>query len=76
MFFDFYTILLMVSGLVLIGMGIRLRSIGTGGRVLNILFGAAFLGYGGYLAFFFQGGTYRIFFYVFVLPVLLVVRAL
>ena len=39
MFFTIYTILLMVSGLMLTGMGVRLRNMGTGRRVLNILVG-------------------------------------
>jgi hypothetical protein len=36
--------------------------------------GAAFLGYGGYLCFTFQGGTYLIFFKAFIVPVLLIVQ--
>jgi len=75
-FFTIYTILLMVSGLMLTGMGVRLRNMGTGRRVLNILIGVAFLGYGFYLQFLFQGGAYHVFLYVFVLPVILAVRTL
>jgi len=45
-------------------------------RVLNVVFGLGFLGYGVYLAFFFTGGHYEIFFKAFILPVLLIVRSL
>jgi hypothetical protein len=74
-FFNIYTVLLMLSGLGLIGMGAGLRGIGMGRRVLNILIGVAFFGYGFYLQFLFPGGTYHVFIYVFVLPVILAVQA-
>ncbi|MEV6772327.1 hypothetical protein AB0N05_27215 [Nocardia sp. NPDC051030] len=42
-------------------------------RSLNGIFGAVYLGYAGYLAFLFDGGTYLIFYQAFILPVLMVV---
>jgi hypothetical protein len=46
-----------------------------GRRVVNGLIGAAFLGYGIYLAVFFDRGEYRIFFWVFILPLTLLADA-
>jgi hypothetical protein len=74
MFFNIYTILLMLSGVLLIVVGASVPGQGTGMRVLNILVGAAFFGYGFYLQFLFEGGSYRIFFYAFIAPILLLVR--
>ncbi len=66
--------------LLLIGTGIAMMlmtSIGRAGRglrLLNGLFGLGFFGYGFYLAFLFDGGSYVIFFKAFILPVVLVLR--
>lgn len=46
-----------------------------GRRVVNGLIGAAFLGYGIYLAVFFDRGEYRIFLWVFILPLTLLADA-
>ncbi|RKR87927.1 hypothetical protein BDK92_2230 [Micromonospora pisi] len=73
--FDAYTILLMVSGLLLVAVGAALSGQGVGARVLTVVVGLGFFGYGFYLEFLFEGGTYRIFFYAFIFPVLLTVRA-
>jgi hypothetical protein len=43
-------------------------------RVWNAVLGAGFTGYGLYLLLFFQSGHYVLFYYVFVLPVLMIVR--
>jgi len=72
--FHIYQLFLIVSGvvmLVLAGIGSR-RSPGL--RIWNGILGAAFLIYGLYLLLFFKGGHYFLFFYVFILPVLMVVR--
>jgi hypothetical protein len=74
MLFNIYTILLMLSGVLLIVVGASVPDQGTGMRVLNILVGAAFFGYGFYLQFLFEGGTYRVFLYAFIGPILLLVR--
>lgn len=74
MFFDIYTILLMVSGLGLILVGAAVPYQGAAMRVLNILVGAAFLAYGFYLQFLFTGTHYRVFLYAFIGPALLIAR--
>lgn len=72
--FDLYAWLLILSGFLLIIVGSALPKQTVASRVLNVLVGLAFLGYGCYLEFIFTGGTYRIFFYAFLVPILLVVR--
>jgi membrane-bound ClpP family serine protease len=74
MFFNVYTILLMLSGVLLIVVGASVPGQGTWMRILNILVGAAFLGYGFYLQFLFEGDSYRIFLYAFIGPILLIAR--
>jgi hypothetical protein len=74
MFFNIYTILLMVSGALLIVTGAIIRGQGVLMRVLNILIGIGFLGYGFYLQFLFEGDSYRVFFYAFIAPIFLLVR--
>lgn len=74
--FDFYWILLVISGILMLGIGFS----GFGGRskgvrALNIIFGAGFIGYGVYLGLFFTGGTYIIIFKAFLVPILLIVNA-
>jgi hypothetical protein len=66
----------MVSGVLLVVLGAAMGGQGAVSRVLNILVGLAFFGYGFYLEFLFQGGTYRVFFYAFVVPILLIVRTI
>jgi hypothetical protein len=48
------------------------RSVGS--RALSVVAGLAFLGYGVYLGFIFDGGSYMMFFQAFVLPALLIVN--
>ncbi|QLQ36783.1 hypothetical protein [Micromonospora robiginosa] len=59
----------------MVAVGVAIKEQGTGSRILNVVVGLAFFGYGFYLLFLFDGGDYRIFFYVFILPILLIVRA-
>lgn len=71
--FSTYVLLLVGSGIVMLAM------LGTGRgsrglRALNLLFGIGFVVYGCYLAFFFQGGSYVIFFKAFILPVVMVFK--
>ncbi len=75
MFFLIYTLLLLLGGIAMIAVGIAVKEQGKGSRILNVVIGLAFFGYGFYLLFLFDGDSYRIFFYVFVLPILLIVRA-
>jgi hypothetical protein len=73
--FQTYTVMLIVSGALLVVVGSAVPGLSAGMRVLNAAIGVAFAGYGLYLAFVFDGGTYHIFFYAFFLPVLLLVNA-
>jgi hypothetical protein len=75
MFFLIYDLLLLLGGIALVAIGIAIKEQGTGARILNVVIGLAFFAYGFYLMFLFEGGSYRIFFYVFILPILLIVRA-
>ena len=72
MFFTIYTILLMTGGVLLIVMGVAVPSQGALMRVLNIVVGALFFGYGFYLQFLFKSGTYNVYLYAFIGPVLLI----
>lgn len=73
--FLLYTLLLMLGGIAMIVIGLAIKEQGTGSRILNVVIGLAFFCYGFYLMFLFEGGSYRIFFYAFILPILLIVRA-
>ncbi|MEU1847499.1 hypothetical protein [Micromonospora sediminicola] len=75
MFFLIYTLLLLLGGIAMVALGIAVKEQGTGSRILNVVVGLAMFAYGFYLFFLFEGGRYQIFFYVFVLPILLAVRA-
>ncbi|MFI5836814.1 hypothetical protein ACIA5A_24345 [Micromonospora sp. NPDC051300] len=75
MFFLIYTLLLLLGGIAMVAVGVAIKEQGTGSRILNVVVGLAFFAYGFYLLFLFDGGDYRIFFYVFILPILLIVRA-
>ncbi|MEW2445222.1 hypothetical protein [Micromonospora marina] len=75
MFFLLYTLLLLLGGIAMVVVGAAVKEQGTGSRILNVVVGLAFFGYGFYLLFLHDGDSYRIFFYVFVLPILLIVRA-
>jgi len=48
----------------------------VGMRLLNGLFALGFLGYAVYLFFFFEGGEFRMFWYAFVLPLILIIQAI
>ncbi|WP_405165903.1 hypothetical protein OG203_12940 [Nocardia sp. NBC_01499] len=69
--FSWYVVLLLVSGVAMIALSFA-KSQGNVGQLLNAIFGTLFVGYGIYLAFIFDGGSYWMFFQAFILPVLLV----
>lgn len=73
--FSWYVVLLFVCGAAMVAMAL-VKSVdqSDGARILNGVLGAAFLGYGVYLNFIFQGETYWMFFQAFFLPALLVVN--
>jgi hypothetical protein len=67
---------LVVSGIIMLVLAAT--GFGSGGalaRVLNGLFGLGFLGYAVYLVFFDTSDTYRMFYYAFILPVLMLIQA-
>jgi predicted lipid-binding transport protein (Tim44 family) len=73
--FSWYVLLLCLSGIVMVVLGaINRGEQSAGSRALGVLAGLAFLGYGVYLGFIFDGGSYMMFFQAFILPVLLVVN--
>jgi hypothetical protein len=71
--FELYPPLLMFSGILLLVMAALPWQSG-GARVVSALFGVGFLGYGFYLEFIFTGGTYIVFYYAFIVPVLMIVQ--
>ena len=70
--FSAYVLLLMLSGIVMVVLATPVvRDSPVWLRIVNAVAGLGFFGYGVYLAFFFQGGSYLIFFKAFILPVVL-----
>ena len=71
-----YELLLMLGGIAMIVTGLAIREQSTGSRILNGVAGLAFFCYGFYLMFLAPVGTrYTVFVWAFILPVLLIVRA-
>lgn len=69
--FSWYVILLILSGIAMLGLSrFSARPLNV---ILNLVFGLGFIGYGIYLGWLWSGGTYIIFFKAFLLPVLLLV---
>jgi hypothetical protein len=73
--FSWYCVLLLVGGATTVTISL-LRRQSQGGRIANLGVGGAFLCYGFYLTFGFHGGTYYVFYWVLILPVLLIVRTI
>lgn len=73
--FSWYVVLLCLSGVVMVAMAaIKSADQSAGSRAISAVAGLGFLGYGIYLGFIFDGGSYWMFFQAFILPVLLVVN--
>ena len=72
--FSAYVLLLMFAGLVMVVLATPKVHSSTFLRILNVVLGLGFFGYGFYLAFLFQGGTYFMFFKAFIVPIVLVIR--
>ncbi|WP_433281968.1 hypothetical protein [Micromonospora sp. CA-244673] len=71
-----YELLLILGGIAMVTIGIAIKEQSTGSRILNVVVGLGFFGYGFYLMFLAPvGSRYTIFFYAFILPILLIVRA-
>jgi hypothetical protein len=74
--FSWYVVLLLLSGVVMLVMTAVRVDQKPARRILSLLLGVGFLGYGIYLGFIFNGGSYFVFFQVFILPVALVASSL
>ncbi|MGW4804498.1 hypothetical protein [Kitasatospora sp. NPDC004272] len=73
--FSWYVVLLLISGLLTLIVGLVPASgLSVGWRVLTVIAGLAFFGYGVYLAFFFEGERYTIIFKAFIVPIALLVN--
>jgi len=73
--FSWYVVLLLFSGVALLVLGaLNAGRQSTGWRILNLVIGLGFIGYGVYLGFVFKGGTYIVFFKALIVPVLLIVN--
>lgn len=72
--FLIYVLFLILSGILMLVMGGIRAAYAKRRRVLNLVLGVGFLGYGLYLLLFFQGGHYVMFYYAFILPILLIVQ--
>ena len=72
--FSWYVVLLLVSGAIMLVLAAVRVGQRPAGRIINLIAGLGFLGYGIYLGFIFTGGTYFVFFKAFILPVLLIVN--
>jgi hypothetical protein len=73
--FSWYVVLLCLSGVVMVVLAaIKAGGRSVGSRALSAVAGIGFLGYGIYLGFIFEGGSYLMFFQAFILPALLVVN--
>jgi hypothetical protein len=74
--FSWYVVLLLISGVAMVVIALtNIRgALSTGWRAFNAIAGLGFVGYGIYLGFVFQGGTYFIFFKAFILPVAMIVQ--
>ncbi|MFC9325814.1 hypothetical protein [Kitasatospora sp. NPDC057015] len=67
--FSWYVVLLCFSGVAMVVMGaINFGALSTGWRIFNLVAGVGFFGYGIYLGFIFEGGSYLLFFKAFILP--------
>jgi hypothetical protein len=71
--FDAYVLFLIVSGVAMLVMAFVRTNYAKRRQVLNFILGAGFTIYGLYLLVDFNGGHYVVFYYVFVLPILMIV---
>jgi TM2 domain-containing membrane protein YozV len=71
--FSWYVVLLLVSGAIMLVLAAVRVGQRPAGRIINLIFGLGFLGYGIYLGFIFTGGTYFLFFKAFIVPVVLLI---
>lgn len=72
--FNTYVALLAIAGVVTLVVACLPLRQGVLARVLGVAFGLGFLGYAFYLEFVFDGGTFTMFYYVFILPFVYIAR--
>ena len=72
--FHIYVLFLILGGIAMLVMASVKTGQTTTRRVWSAVFGVGFTVYGLYLLLFFQSGHYLIFYYVFILPILMIVR--
>ncbi|CAL2071516.1 MULTISPECIES: hypothetical protein [Streptomyces] len=73
--FSWYVVLLFISGAAMLILGVvNAGGLSKGWRAFNVIAGLGFMGYGIYLGFIFQGGTYIVFFKAFILPIMVIVN--
>ena len=72
--FYIYVLFLILGGIAMLVMASVETGQTTTRRAWNAVFGAGFTFYGLYLLLFFHGGHYLVFFYVFLLPIFMIVR--
>lgn len=72
--FNTYVILLAIAGVVMLVVACLPLKQGTASRVIGAVLGLGFLGYAIYLEFIFDGGSFAMFYYVFVVPFIYIGR--
>ncbi|MFE3192314.1 hypothetical protein ACFXHA_25115 [Nocardia sp. NPDC059240] len=72
--FNWYVILLAVSGAIMLALAVVQQGQSSTSRTINGIFGAGYLCYAFYLAFLFDGDSYLVFFQAFIVPVVVVVN--
>lgn len=72
--FNTYVILLAIAGVVMLVMACLPLPQGKVSRIIGGLLGLGFLGYAIYLKFIFDGGSFELFYYVFILPFIYIAR--
>lgn len=72
--FHVYVLFLILSGIAMLVIASVRSGQAASRRIVNAVLGAGFTIYGLYLLIFFHGGHYLLFYYVFVLPILMIVQ--
>jgi hypothetical protein len=73
--FSWYVLLLLLSGVAMFVMAfVNTARQSIGWRIFGAVAGLGFVGYGVYLGFLFEGGTYIIFFKAFIVPIVVIAQ--
>lgn len=70
--FSAYVVALLLTGVLMLALAALVKNQKPVERVLSALIGIGALGYGVYLNWIFEGGEYRLFWIIFILPALLI----